>query len=243
MERFYYQLPRDSIWGIPELAEMLYLSAEYAPCAGIFWLQEEIKKGEHERGKLHFNMRPFLLSSVLSSITSPNDIWEKYNGENLRQSIPLEVLVSVFFIMCNLLKAVQETSLENADKLLSYFTIQRQKCAFINFFVAFEQAEIRQHYGTTVFYHFGGLENSSDAFPNFDVDQLCLVEIKIRSQQAGIRWRESSSSMAQHPFLSWGGRGSPQPFPWYLWGKHLKPPKYRHHVPFMKLLEKEMVSL
>lgn len=167
-------------------------------------------------GKLHFNMRPFLLSSVLSSITSPNDIWEKYNGENLRQSIPLEVLVSIFFVMCNLLKAVQETSLENADKLLSYFTIQSQKCAFINFFVAFEQSEIRQHYGTTVSSHFGGLENSSDAFPNFDVDQLCLVEIKIRSQQAGIRYSSMERKLIQHgsaPLSQLGWEREPSALP------------------------------
>lgn len=99
---------------------------------------------------LHFNLTSFLFSLVLSSITSSVDIQKKYKGENLRQRVQLKILVSVFF--CHVLKVARDTTLEDADKLLSYFTVQSQKCAFIIFFVAFEQFGIRQHYWGSCFF-------------------------------------------------------------------------------------------
>lgn len=43
--------------------------------------------------------------------------------------------------MRDVLKVVRETTLEDADKLLSYFTVQSQKCAFINFLLHLNNLE------------------------------------------------------------------------------------------------------
>lgn len=82
---------------------------------------------------------------------------------------------SLFFVMRDVLKVVQDTALEAADKLLSYFTVQSQKCAFINFLLHLNNLESDSATGATVSSQFWGQDKSSNIFPNFDVDRSCLV--------------------------------------------------------------------
>lgn len=70
--------------------------------------------------------------------------------------------------------------------------------------------------GTTVPSYFGDLEKSSDAFPNFDVDQLCLMEIKIKTQQAGGHYTLMERKLIQHgsaPLFELGWEREPSALP------------------------------
>lgn len=74
---------------------------------------------------------------------------------------------------------------------------------------------------------------------------LFQLKKKKRNQQAGaVRYSFMEATLIQHGFLSWGGRGSSQPFPGSSeLSRRLKPQKYGRHVRFMKLLEGVVVSL
>lgn len=97
------------------------------------------------------------------------------------------------------------------------------------------------------FFHWLNLLRAWAAFAESSYALFALFQLKKkkRNQQAGaVRYSFMEATLIQHGFLSWGGRGSSQPFPGSSeLSRRLKPQKYGRHVRFMKLLEGVVVSL